>query len=489
MKHFATAALAVLMVATACNKTGIATQTQTTICAETGEIGSKAHQVHKYDMLWSAGDKIHVSSAGSSDTFTLKSGEGTTRGIFVQDGSKAISGEVEAVFPSSIADKDGVLTWPATQGSEMFMPMYSRGTIEEGKETKLGFSALGSVLQIVFTTTHKKAILKTIEIQDEEKPLSGEFKVNEDGCAVILSEGNQGVTVDFGDGVAVGMTPEIFNIALPAGQYGKLTLTFRTTADATCTMVSTTMPKLQQNAVARIAVCAQDFKTDRLYVGAPLWADKNIGAEHPYDRGYYFSWGNVTPYVVIGSYMEESIKYWIWANALDTSQTLSGGFTWKIYDATPGAGLRENIPANETYDAARNMLGGKWRVPSIDEMLALSDSCYLAFTADYQGSGVRGCIIYKAKAKEDKGKRTYEGEAPLPGYSSSDTHIFLPCASHEEGNRAYSDNPDDGRYWTSTNVPNVDFARRLRFSNDEKGFGKYIDEYRWNGCVIRPVSD
>lgn len=487
MKHFATAALAVLMIATACNKTGIATQTQTTIYADAGGIGSKAHQVHKYDMLWSANDKIFVSSEGSSDTFTLQSGEGTTRGIFVQDGSKAISGEVEAVFPSSIANKDGVLTWPITQGSEMFMPMYSRGTIEEGKETKLGFSALGSVLQIVFTTPHKIATLKTIEIQDEEKPMSGEFTVNEDGCAVILSEGNQGITVDLGDGVAVGMTPEIFNIALPAGLYGKLTLTFTLTSGDVCKMVSTSMPELQQNVVGRIAICAQDFKTNRLYVGAPEWAEKNIGAEHPYDRGYYFSWGNVTPYVVIGTY-EDTKKHWIWANAFDTSQTLSGGFTGGNYNASHGVELQEDIPANETYDAARNLLGGKWRVPSIDEMLALRDSCYLAFTADYQGSGVRGCIIYKAKAKEDKGKRTYEGEEPLPGYSTSDTHIFLPCASREEGDTEYSENPDEGRYWTSS-IVDYKFAKRLRFSNDSKAFGKSIDEYRHNGCVIRPVSD
>lgn len=487
MKHFATAALAVLMVATACNKTGIATQTQTTICAETGGIGSKAHQVHKYDMLWSTGDKIHVSSEGSSDSFTLKSGEGTTRGIFVQDGSKAISGEVEAVFPSSIADKNGVLTWSATQGSEMFMPMYSRGTIEEGEETKLGFSALGSVLQIVFTTTHKNAIIKTIEIQDEEKPLSGEFKVNEDGCAVILSEGNQGVTVDFGDGVAVGMTPEIFNIALPAGQYGKLTLTFTLTSGDVCKMVSTSMPELQQNVVGRIAICAQDFKTNRLYVGAPEWAEKNIGAEHPYDRGYYFSWGNVTPYVVIGSYEDER-KHWIWANALDTSQTLPGGFCGTNYNASPGAELQGNIPANETYDAARNMLGGKWRLPSIDDVRTLIDSCYTVYTTDYQGSGVKGCIVYKAKAKEDKGKFTKEGETPLPEYSSADMHIFLPNADRAEHDIHYDETPSDGRYLTSTISTNKEKYTPLRF--DGTGWSTHFDYDRCCvGMVIRPVAD
>lgn len=486
MKHFATAALAVLMVATACNKTGIATQTQTTICAETGGIGSKAHQVHKYDMLWSAGDKIHVSSEGSSDSFTLKSGEGTTRGIFVQDGSKAISGEVEAVFPSSIADKDGVLTWPATQGSEMFMPMYSKGVIEEGKETKLGFSALGSVLQIVFTTTHKKAILKTIEIQDEEKPLSGEFKVNEDGCAVILSEGNQGVTVDFGDGVAVGMTPEIFNIALPAGQYGKLTLIFTTTLGETCTMVSTTMPELQQNAVARIAICAQDYKTDRIYMGAPIWAEKNVGAEHPYDFGYYFSWGNVTPYAV-GWIVEVpgQSKTYYWYVAPDLVQRLEGGFSSENYAATPGRELDGDIPVDEKYDAARKFLGGKWRMPTREEMLTLRDSCYIQYTADYEGSGVKGCIIYRAKAKEDKGILIKEGETPLPGYSSSDMHFFLPYSAEAHEESSYNEKPESGRYWTSTLDGST--AKRLRFS--DKFWDTELCNGRHIGMVIRPVAD
>ena len=34
----------------------------------------------------------------------------------------------------------------------------------------------------------------------------------------------------------------------------------------------------------------------RLWEGGPLWADRNVGADEPWEPGYYFWWGDTVGY-------------------------------------------------------------------------------------------------------------------------------------------------------------------------------------------------
>ncbi len=217
---------------------------------------TKASTAYKYDVLWGTGDKIIVKDQNGSDTFTLTAGEGTTVGTFKQDNAVALSGEVESFYPDSIVSGESLL-WPAGQGNGQVPPMYCKKIII-GKTQEFSFRSLGAMLQIVLSTTDSSITLSSIRISDAAKPLSGSFSVS-DGKAVMTGSGKSAIVLDAGN-VPIGNAAKYFNIAVPAGKYDNLKLTFFTNDGKGVAMYSTTMPEIQHNTVARISLCAKDFK-------------------------------------------------------------------------------------------------------------------------------------------------------------------------------------------------------------------------------------
>ena len=103
-----------------------------------------------------------------------------------------------------------------------------------------------------------------------------------------------------------------------------------------------------------------------------------IGAETDY--GAYVSFGNVTPHFS--------------ANG----STFDDGYDWGTantgpYASTPGAAISgaqttgASYAANSGYDAARQLLGGKWRMPTAAECKELNDNCTSAWVTK---NGVAG---------------------------------------------------------------------------------------------------
>ena len=82
-----------------------------------------------------------------------------------------------------------------------------------------------------------------------------------------------------------------------------------------------------------------------------LWADRNLGATSIYDAGYHFTWGNIKPY-------EDG----------------------EDYSSTPGGSLRGSFTQGDiTYDAATNIQGKAWCVPTVDqtnELIRYTTSAY-----------------------------------------------------------------------------------------------------------------
>lgn len=217
---------------------------------------TKASTAYKYDVLWGTGDQIIVKGQAGSDTFTLTAGAGTTAGTFQQDNSVALSGAVESFYPVSILD-NGTLVWPSEQSGSPVPPMYCKKSIT-GKTEDFRFRSLGAMLQIVLTTTDADITLSGIRISDASKPLSGTFTVS-DGKAVMNFSGKSGIVLNTGN-VKIGNAAKYFNIAVPAGKYDNLKLTFFTNDSKGVAMYSTTMPEIQHNTVAKISLCAKNFK-------------------------------------------------------------------------------------------------------------------------------------------------------------------------------------------------------------------------------------
>ena len=165
------------------------------------------------------------------------------------------------------------------------------------------------------------------------------------------------------------------------------------------------------------------------------WAICNVGASSPEDYGNYYAWGETS---TKSSYTED--------NSTTYRKEMS------------------DIGGNATYDVARKLWGGTWRLPTEAEFEELldEDNCTREWTTQ---SGVNG---YRVTSK-------------INGAS-----IFLPAAGCRSGT-SLSSAGSDGHYWSSTPYWfYTEGAYGLLFAGGgygTHGFGRYC------GRSVRPVSE
>jgi hypothetical protein len=126
------------------------------------------------------------------------------------------------------------------------------------------------------------------------------------------------------------------------------------------------------------------------------WATCNIGASEPEECGNYYAWGET---ITKNQYNEQTSL--VWGQRLD------------------------DISGNPQYDAASANWGGKWRMPTKDEMEELLTEC------DWEQTTMNDVVGYKFASK------------------TNDNYIFLPSAG------IYSDTNiasvgETLFYWSST---------------------------------------
>lgn len=159
-----------------------------------------------------------------------------------------------------------------------------------------------------------------------------------------------------------------------------------------------------------------DLYVDLGLPSGTLWYNSNLGANSPTARGYYFSWGNKEGYVA--SYTEG-----------DYQGTIVGySFIQDNYELTNGYQLSDGyIPVEN--DAATDILGEGWVIPTATQFQELLDNCTLTW-------------------------ETIEG---VPGklFTSNinGNVIFLPNTGNGTGDTLSSPRFEAG-YWTSTEDEN-----------------------------------
>lgn len=253
-----------IVLAASCNKNdnpvSPADKTVITAVAEQIGAGTKVEMAYRYDALWQTRDQIHVKQGQTTDTFTLVDGEDTTTGTF--EGTKSISGEIEAFYPVSVGE---TMEWPAVQTNTQVVPMYAKQSISGTENKVVSFSSLGAMLQIAFSTTASDITVTSIVLKDENKPLSGKFTVTDGQAIMAENAANPGVMLNPGEsGVPVGVAATYFYLAIPAGDYNgdKFSLIF--TDDVhhrECVMTSTSFPDIKRNTVGRVTLAGNAFKT------------------------------------------------------------------------------------------------------------------------------------------------------------------------------------------------------------------------------------
>ncbi len=205
-----------------------------------------------------------------------------------------------------------------------------------------------------------------------------------------------------------------------------------------------------------------------------LWATCNIGATKPEEFGDYFAWGETEPKEV---YDWSTYKYAkaLGPNKLDSLTKYCLSSDYGIID-----GLSSLLPDD---DAATVNWGKEWRMPTEIEVKELVEECYWVWTSSYNGTGVRGHVVYKTKNDFDKGKVSFKGAdfESQEAYSVADAHIFLPFVSFRCG---AEDDVFQGHYWTS-NCSDEEYAVYLRFYTNVVGYD--YANFRFVGSPIRAV--
>ena len=160
------------------------------------------------------------------------------------------------------------------------------------------------------------------------------------------------------------------------------------------------------------------------------WASCNVGATKPEEYGGYYAWGETEEKEV---YSEDAYNY----ECINIGSDISG----------------------TEYDVAHVKWGGKWCVPTSDDILELFDHCTNEWTTL---NGVNG--------------RKFTSR--INGNS-----IFLPAAGYRwEGKLGWVG--ECGIYWSSTQTSDYKFAYLLGFNLDEAHQGGL---FCYGGQSVRPV--
>ncbi len=187
---------------------------------------------------------------------------------------------------------------------------------------------------------------------------------------------------------------------------------------------------------------------DYIDLGLPSgtkWATCNLGANKSTEYGGYFAWGDVS---TKGNYVGRTCEtYDLDIIALKMDDYLN---------------TRNVLSAN--YDAAAQILGENWRIPSGEQALELINNCKWEWINNYENSGVNGRL----------------GISKINGAS-----IFLPAAGYAHNSDTLMDG-DNGGYWTGS--PNMHASNRAwSIAFDTHVINVFDHGLRYYGYSIRPV--
>ena len=192
-------------------------------------------------------------------------------------------------------------------------------------------------------------------------------------------------------------------------------------------------------------------KKVQLWAGGPYWADRNIGANNPWDYGSYFWWGDT-----IGSSTDFQFS---WEDqqttALPMSELQSEGWI------SASGILRQG------HDAAHVRWGG-WRMPTKQDFASLNNKCDWVWTTI---NGIKGCVV--------RGRGAYASNS-----------IFLPAAGFGDG-VSRSNDGSDGLYWSSEVSPNTEYACDLSWYLCFDRYRHVVEHengYRYYKYSVRPVQ-
>lgn len=177
------------------------------------------------------------------------------------------------------------------------------------------------------------------------------------------------------------------------------------------------------------------------------WADCNVGANAPTEFGDYFAWGDTSPK---SNYIGRTCETY----DLDI-------YTLKMEDY-----VNRNNNLYTNYDAAAQILGEKWRIPTGEQAQELIDNCNWKWVENYNNTQVNGML----------------GVSKI-----NSAAIFFPAAGYRQGENNLLMNGKNGGCWTS--APNITASNRAwSIAFDANVINVFNHGLRYYGYSIRPVT-
>jgi hypothetical protein len=220
-------------------------------------------------------------------------------------------------------------------------------------------------------------------------------------------------------------------------------------------------------------VCSERFghRGVQLWKNGPYWAETNIGADNPEDFGLYFWWGDT-----VGCKWENGA--WVASDGSVTNFSFceTNAPTYGKDKATleSEGWIRKYISElAPEHDAARAHWGGRWRMPTQEELDSLTCATTTTWTTS---NGVYGRLL-----------------TGLDDYASAS--IFLPAAGYGGGTNFHANVNDsstnndqwsNGCYWSSREAYPPDASHGLIFDYYKIDWSHFSREA---GLSVRPVLD
>ena len=164
------------------------------------------------------------------------------------------------------------------------------------------------------------------------------------------------------------------------------------------------------------------------------WASFNLGASYPADYGDYYAWGEMA---AKESYTEENYTL----NTPPSNLTAAG------------------------RDVVREKLGGNWRMPTGEELKALTQKCILEFDM------INGVKMVKFTSRKNQNS------------------IYFPMGGYKRDN-SVKEIGRSGYYWASDTdeYDDIQYSYVIYPTPDEEAYS-VIDIAPWDGLMIRPVCE
>ena len=206
------------------------------------------------------------------------------------------------------------------------------------------------------------------------------------------------------------------------------------------------------------------------------WATCNIGADNPWDYGDYYAWGATATQTSYGwsnyPFMQTGFSSWEYITKYTHNDGMIGAIWYDGEGNFIGDGKTTFADYDYVDDAARQLWGGTWRVPTAEEWAALCNTTYYSWEwkTNYNDSGKNGMLVTRRP-----------NTGPCSGNS-----IFLPAA----GVRSFTSFINVGSYgfYSSATISGHGsfYAQNLAFN---AGSLSCFDYDRFNGHPLRPVAD